>query len=146
MLEGNENTAVLQADLCDPDTILNSESARRLLAFDKPIALLMLAVLHFVPDSAQPRSAIERYLAVMVSGSFFVASHGCIETADVHESYRRTATPGVLRNQQAILDLTAGTDLVQPGLVWTPMRPDSPEDVGDDLERSITVAAVGRKP
>jgi hypothetical protein len=150
ILEGTENTAVLQADLCDPDTVLNSESARRLLDLDEPIAVLMLAVLHFVPDSARPRSAIERYVSAMAPGSFLVVSHGCIETADaaeVHRSYRSTPTPGVRRGRQEILDLMAGTDLVEPGLVWTPeWRPDFPEDVGDDVERSITVAAVGRKP
>ncbi|HEV2780993.1 MAG TPA: SAM-dependent methyltransferase [Actinophytocola sp.] len=149
MLEGNENVAILQADLCDPDTILNSELADRLLDFDRPLALLMLAVLHFVPDSAHPRSAIEQYLKVMAPGSFLVVSHGCIETAEaaaVHASYRRTSTPGVLRNRQEILDLMAGTELVEPGLVWTPQwRPDSPTDVGDHPERAITVAAVGRK-
>jgi hypothetical protein len=150
MLAGNENAAMLQADLCDSATILNSESARRLLDFDEPMALLMLAVLHFVPDEAHPRSAIERYLTVMAPGSFFVLSHGCIETADaaeLHGTYRNTPTPGVLRNRKEILDLMAGTDLVEPGMVWTPQwRPDFPEQVGDHPERSITVAAIGHKP
>jgi hypothetical protein len=150
ILQGNENAAILQADLCDPDTILNSDSARRLLRFDEPMALLMLAVLHFVPDSAHPKTAIERYLKVLAPGSLFVLSHGCIETpdaAEIHASYRHTPTPGVLRDRARILDLMAGTDLVEPGMVWTSeWRPDSPDDVGDQPERAITVAAVGRKP
>jgi S-adenosyl methyltransferase len=150
MLAGNENAAILWADLCDPDTILNSESAHRLLDFDAPMALLMLAVLHFVPDTAHPRQAIDGYLKVMAPGSLFVVSHGCIETAEaaqIHTAYRQTPTPGVLRNRQEILDLMTGTDLVEPGLVWTPQwRPDSPADIGDYPERAITVAAVGRKP
>jgi SAM-dependent methyltransferase len=147
VLEGKENTAILQADLCDPDTILNSESANRLLDFTQPMALLMLAVLHFVPD---PHSAIQRYLKTMAPGSYFVVSHGCIETptaAAVADSYQRTPTPGVRRTRQEILDLLTGTELLEPGLVWTPQwRPDSPDDVGDHPERAIAVAAVARKP
>jgi hypothetical protein len=150
VLEGDENTAILQADLCDVDTILDSESARRLLDFDEPIGLLMLAVLHFVPESARPRAAIERYLDAMAPGSFFVLSHGCIETddaAEVHASYGNTPTPGVLRDRARILELMAGTELVEPGLVWSPQwRPDATGDAEDHPERSITVAAVGRKP
>src|SRR5690349_13880313 len=72
MLEHNPNTAILQADLCDPGTVLNSASARRLLDLSAPMALLMVAVLHFVPDSAQPRLAIEQYLKALAPGSLFV--------------------------------------------------------------------------
>src|SRR6266496_362687 len=72
MLEGNENAAVLQADLCDPDTVLGSQSAQQLLNFDEPLGLLMVAVLHFVPDTADPQSAIARYISALAPGSFYV--------------------------------------------------------------------------
>lgn len=151
MLEGNPNAAILQADLGDPDTVLNSASARRLLNFDEPMALMMVAVLHFVPESAHPRSAIERYLSNMVPGSYFVLSHGTNENvredSDGAISYERTTTPGISRGRAEILELMAGTELVEPGLVWTPQwRPDSSDDVGPDADRSVVLAAVGRKP
>jgi hypothetical protein len=152
MLGDNERTAVLQADLCDPDTILGSQSAHRLLDFDEPMALLMVAVLHFIPDSADPYSAIRRYLDAMAPGSYFVLSHGTKdgleETPSVtNPSYNRTTTPGVSRTREEVLDLMAGTELVEPGIVWTPLwRPDSPDDVDDQPERSMVYAVVGRKP
>jgi SAM-dependent methyltransferase len=152
MLEGNEYTAVLQADLGDPDTILGSQSAQQLLNFDEPLALLMVAVLHFVPDSAEPRSAIARYLDAVKPGSYFVLSHGTNDglggkPVEADETYQRTTTPGVARTRAEILDLMAGTELVEPGIVWTPQwRPDSPDEVDDHPEQSLMYAAVARKP
>ncbi|HEV8561470.1 MAG TPA: SAM-dependent methyltransferase [Actinophytocola sp.] len=151
MLEGNENAAILQADLCDPDTILNSGSAHRLLDLDAPIALLLVAVLHFVPDSADPQAAIKRYLGALAPSSYLVLSHGTdhgIETTPMAKdrTYERTSTPGLSRSRKEILDLMAGTDLVEPGLVWTPeWRPDTPDDTTRP-ERSLVLAGVGRKP
>jgi hypothetical protein len=151
ILDGNPNAAVLQADLCDPDTVLASESAHQLLDFDKPVALLMVAVLHFVPPEADPRTAIERYLETLPPGSYFVLSHG---TNDAHDeepveadlTYQRTTTPGVSRSRAEILELMSGTELVEPGLVWTSQwRPDDADDVGENPRKSLMLAGIGRK-
>ena len=152
ILEGNEHAAILQADLCDPSTVLNSDSAKQLLDWDKPVAMLMVAVLHYVPDEAGPREAIERYLDRMASGSYFVLSHGTadgldeVPTTEVNEGYDRTTTPGLARSRAEILALMEGTELVEPGIVWTPeWRPDEPADPDQPPER-LVYAAVGRKP
>jgi hypothetical protein len=151
ILDGNDNVAILQADLCDPDTVLSSESVRRLLDFDQPMALLMVAVLHFVPESSDPRSAITRYLRPMAPGSYFVVSHGTVDEFDdmppgADKQYDRTTTPFISRTRRQVMDLMAGTELVEPGLVWTPQwRPESPEDVGDHPELMGILAGVGRK-
>jgi hypothetical protein len=150
ILEGNERATILQADLCDPDTVLHSASAKRLIDWDEPVALLMVAVLHFVPDEAGPREAIVRYLDRMASGSLLVLSHGTNDgydevPADSDQSYDRTSTPGLGRSRAEILALMAGTELVEPGIVWTPeWRPDEPEDPDQPAEK-LVYAAVGRK-
>jgi hypothetical protein len=152
ILEGNENAAILHADLSDPATILGSESVRRLLDFDQPMALLMVAVLHFVPESADPRSAVARYLEAMAPGSYFVVSHGTTDGVDdvppgSEHQYDQTTTPFISRTRQQIMDFLASTDLVEPGLVWVPQwRPESPEDVDDRPDRIGIKGAVGRKP
>lgn len=152
MLEDNDRAAILQADLCDPETVLGSQSVQRLLNFDEPLALQMVAVLHFVPHSADPGKAIARYLSMLAPGSFFVLSHGTNDGMDetpveADQSYQRTTTPGVARTKGEILELMAGTELVDPGIVWTPQwRPDAPDDVDDHPERSLVYAAVARKP
>ncbi|HEV2782635.1 MAG TPA: SAM-dependent methyltransferase [Actinophytocola sp.] len=152
MLEHNPNAAVLQADLRDPATVLGSESARQLLDFDAPMALLMVAVLHFVPESAHPRSAIEQYLKALAPGSLFVVSHVSIDDWDGEQSrpgvpsYNQTTTPVYARTRQQVLELMAGTELVAPGLVWAQdWRADPSDDVDDKPKHSFILAGVGRK-
>jgi len=66
-----------------------------------------------------------------------VLSHGTNdgldeEPVEAHNSYQRTTTPGIGRSRTEILELMTGTELVEPGIVWTPQwRPDSPEDVDE---------------
>ncbi|HEU5474668.1 MAG TPA: SAM-dependent methyltransferase [Actinophytocola sp.] len=152
ILEDNRNAAVLHADLSDPDTVLNSDSVARLIDFEQPMALLMVAVLHFVPDSAEPRASVARYLGPMAPGSYFVVSHGSTAGLDdvpagAERAYDNTTTPFISRNHAEVMDLMAGTELVEPGLVWVPQwRPEAPGDVGDDPARIGIMGAVGRKP
>jgi SAM-dependent methyltransferase len=152
MLEGNPNTAVLHADLTDPGSVLNAAATRQLLDFDAPVALLMVAVLHFVPDSAQPRLAIEQYLKALAPGSFFVLSHVSIDDWEGEEpgpdapSYDQTTTPVYARTREEVRELMAGTELVEPGLVWAQdWRPDLPEGVAGESKYSFILAGVGRK-
>jgi hypothetical protein len=152
MLEHNPNTAVLQADLRDPGTVLNSASARQLLDFDAPMALLMAAVLHFIPDSAQPGLVIEQYLKALAPESLFVLSHVSMDDWASEEptpgvpSYNQTTTPVYARTRQEVLGLMDGTELIEPGLVWAQdWRPDPPENPGEGPTKSFILAAVGRK-
>jgi hypothetical protein len=152
ILQGNDNASILQADLSDPDTVLSSNSVARLIDFEQPMALLMASVLHFVPDSAEPRASIARYLRPMASGSYFVVSHGSVaEIEDMvpgaDRQYDKTTTPFISRTRAEVTELMAGTELVEPGMVWvTEWRPETPEDVGDHPELMGIMAAVGRKP
>jgi SAM-dependent methyltransferase len=152
ILEDNHRADALRADLCDVDTVLTAAASGPILDLDQPIALLIVSVLHFVPDTAQPHQVVGRYVRAMPPGSFLVLSHGALDSPMEHHDeasnlYRRSSTPGIGRTRDQINAFFAGTELVEPGLVWTPQwRPDSPEDVGDHPERSINCAGVARKP
>jgi hypothetical protein len=151
ILDGNDNATILQADLSDPETILSSQSVKRLIDFDEPMALLMVAVLHFVPESADPRASVIRYLQPMAPGSYFVVSHGTVaELDDVppgsEQHYDQTTTPFISRSRRQVMEFLEGTELVEPGLVWVPeWRPDHPDDVDEHPERIGIMGAVGRK-
>jgi S-adenosyl methyltransferase len=149
MLGDDPRTACLHADLTDPDTVLGSAEAARLLDFDKPIAVMMLAVLHFVLDSAQPHEAVARYVAAMPSGSALVLSHGRMSDRRVQrvsEQYQRSSNPGVDRGWPDIIRFFDGTELVEPGLVWAPLwRPEFADD-DEPPESSLFCAGVGIKP
>jgi len=148
LLRDNENASSMRGDLIDPTPVLASP----LIDFSQPVALLMVAVLHFVPDTAAPHEAVARYVSALAPGSYLVLSHGVEDPAlvgrdEVDRLYETSSTPGVRRTHAEIEGFFTGLDLVEPGLVWTPQwRPDSPEDVGEHPEASLIVAGVARKP
>ena len=148
LLKDNPNAAVLRGDLTDPAPVLESS----LIDFTQPVAVLMVAVLHFIPDEAQPHDAVAQYVRAMAPGSYLVLSHGVenpsLEGRDeVDRLYQESSNPGVRRTPDDITRFFGGLEFVEPGLVWTPeWRPESPEDVGEHPEASLVFAGVARKP
>ena len=150
ILQQNEHAGAAQADLLDVDRVLAAEPVRRVLDLDQPVAILMAAVLHFVPDSANPRAAVARYVDAMAPGSYLVLSHAAqidLQRAqDGWKLYDNTSTPGGGRSREEFTAFMAGTELVEPGVVYlSEWRPEAPEDAVSP-ERSLAYAAVGRKP
>ncbi|MPZ86273.1 MAG: hypothetical protein GEV28_40245 [Actinophytocola sp.] len=151
ILKDNDLADAVLADFSDPDTILGSAPARRLLDFDQPIAVLLAAVLHFVPDSANPRHTVARYVEGMAPGSYLVLSPAARVTVQRSQEgwqmYEESTTPGGGRTIEQVTEFMTGTELLEPGVVWTPeWRPEADTDVGDHPELSFVYAAVGHKP
>jgi hypothetical protein len=146
ILDGNDRADVLLANLLDVGTVLNSEQVRRLVDFSQPMAVILAAVLHFVPDDANPHAVVARYVEAMAPGSFLVVSHGRrTEEQDVRSAWRlydQSSTPARGRTRDEVEAFLAGTDLVSPGVVWTSQwRPEFDPEAQDGV-----YAAVGRKP
>ncbi|MGH3922628.1 MAG: SAM-dependent methyltransferase [Pseudonocardiaceae bacterium] len=151
ILTGNQRADIVQADLADVQGILRDPRAARLLDLTQPIGVLMVALLHFVPEEADPAKIIARYRDVLVPGSHLVISHashdGRPDLVGPHaELYRRTSTPMTMRSRSQIEALLDGFDVVPPGVVFLPLwRPESPADVDEHPERFTGYAAVGRR-
>ena len=151
ILEGNENATIVQADLLDVPAVLESAETQRLLDFSQPVAVMMVALLHFVPDSATPREIIGRYHDKMAPGSYLGFSH--VTGEDFPEGvqglvklYENSSNPVTLRTRAEVAELVSDFELVEPGVVYVPeWHPDSPEDVGERPEESIVYGLVGRK-
>jgi SAM-dependent methyltransferase len=151
ILSGNQRADIVQADLRDVAAILDDPRTKRLIDPTQPIGVLMVAMLHFVRDEADPANIIAQYRTVMAPGSYLVVSHATQEgrpdlVGSHTELYRRTATPMTMRSRLQIEALLGGFDLVPPGVVFLPLwRPDSPADVDDHPERFTGYAVVGRR-
>jgi hypothetical protein len=151
ILRDNPFATAVQADMRFPEAILGHASVRRLLDLDRPIGLLLVAVLHFVPDEdAYP--AVERLVAALPAGSYVAISHGVSETAadaagdGVTDLYRRTdVSTATGRTRSEILRFFGDAAPVPPGLVWAHEWPAGPQGDGDPGDMAV-VAAVGRKP
>ncbi len=152
ILQGTSSVGVIQGDVCQPARILAHPTVRELLDFDKPIAVLMVAVLHFVSDDEEIQASLRTLRGVLASGSSVVIAHASNEDRPKeipeHQSlYRQTSTPITMRPRHAIDQFFDGLDLVDPGLVYYPLwRAEGPNDLFlDQPERSPGLAGVGRK-
>ncbi|HEY3261078.1 MAG TPA: SAM-dependent methyltransferase [Pseudonocardiaceae bacterium] len=151
LLAGNDGASVIRADLRNPEMILDSPEAHRLLDLDQPLGLLMVGVMQFIPDSDDPSGVVRRYRDRLASGSDLAMSHFTPdgmpeEMARAVEVFKTTQEPAYPRPYDQVLRFFDGFDLVEPGLVYTAQwRPEFPEDVGDNPHHSNLYAAVGRK-
>jgi hypothetical protein len=147
ILAGNPYATAIEADLRHPEVILNHPELRRVIDLAAPVALLMMAVLHFVPDEDDPAGIVAIYRRALAARSYLAVSHACPpetatpETEAALDAYKATATPLTLRTRQQVAALLDGWRLVPPGLVnpgrWRPDEEDLPKPVPG-------VAAVGQ--
>ncbi|MFG2573045.1 SAM-dependent methyltransferase [Streptomyces sp. NPDC048481] len=137
LLDDDELTSVVLADLRDPRAVLDHPEVRRVVDFDEPVALLLVAVLHFLTEEDDPDAVVATLLDALPAGSHLVLSHA---TLDLHDDSREDAV-NVYRNATAtmnprgharVLRFFGGLDLVEPGLVPVPdWRPDEPPRADD---------------
>ena len=151
ILRDTPSAQVLRADLRQPQEILHSPQRRALIDLSQPVAVLMVAVLHFISEEDHPDDTIKLIRDALAPGSYLVISHGLAEDQQtqvdkVLDLYRLSTDPLTFRSRARILDLFNGWDLVDPGLVWVPeWRPDWPDEVGPDPSASAYIAAVARR-
>src|SRR6185437_10857859 len=137
-------------DARDADFVLNAAQTRALLDFSKPVAVMMVALLHFVPDTDDPAGLVARYRAAMAPGSYLAVSHATVDGVgelmrDHERIYQRSATPIFARTHARVRALFGGFDVVEPGVVFLPLwRPDPEEPPVDRPERFSGYAVVGR--
>jgi hypothetical protein len=152
ILAGDRQTAVVQADLRDPVSVLTDPAVRGLLDLDRPVAVLMVAVLHFVSDEADPGGLVAQFRDATAAGSYLALSHASPgeqagRAADHRGLYQRTATPMTMRSREQVVRLFDGYELVEPGVVYLPeWRPDPDDPPVERPERFPGLAGVGRKP
>ena len=144
LLTGSGTTSIVLADLRDPEGILADPKVRELIDFTQPVALLLVAILHFITDEEDPAGIVATLRDALPPGSYLVLSHG---TADFHPPglaeqaaavYENATAPLVLRSFAQVSALLDGFELVEPGLVQAPLwRPKA-----DDPARRISTRSA----
>jgi len=152
VLEGNDRAGVLAADLRKPRDILDSDEVGRLIDLNRPVALLLVAILHFVEEADDPYGAVAELREALAPGSMLVLTHAAYEGIPLPperaegavDVYRDMRNPLIMRTRDEIARFFEGYDMVEPGLVPMPLwRPDTePED--DDRWARSGFAGVGR--
>jgi hypothetical protein len=152
LLTGSGTTAIVLADLRDPSAILSHPKVCELIDFGQPMALLLVAILHFVAERENPAGIVATLRDALPPGSYLALSHG---TADFHPpgvageaatAYEHAAAPLVLRSFEQVSAFFDGLELVGPGLVQAPLwRPDGKPPRPKDLAKLGIYAGAGRK-
>jgi hypothetical protein len=144
-----KSTVVVEGDVRDPDGILGNPDVRAVIDFDQPVAVLLVAILHFVRDSEDPFGIVERFKRVMAPGSHLVLSHGTHDfdperSAEATRFYAKATAPFVTRSGAEIKRFFDGLEMVDPGLVQLPLwRPDG--DPPPHLDAIWLYGGVGRR-
>jgi trans-aconitate methyltransferase len=124
----DKDVAVVHADLRDPGSVLESPQVRELINWDEPVAILMMAILHFVPDDEDPYQIVARYVDRLPARGYLAISHAELREgiAEVARMYTKEASSrGAQGRRQADIErFFTGLDLVEPGVVnisqWHP--------------------------
>jgi hypothetical protein len=144
-------TAYLDADLSDPEAILASAEVADVLDLNQPVALSLIAVLHFFKDAQDPHGIVARLLDALPSGSYLALSHATWDYTP-QERYDALAptinAEGQNRDRAEFAKFFTGLELVDPGITlvseWR-RNLDTDGDTPDRMQIS-TYGAVARKP
>lgn len=131
-LAGDPLAACVAGDLRHPEELLADPELHEVLDLDRPVALLLIAILHFVADEDDPYGAVARLRDALAPGSVLALAHASAEGAGpegVARVYENIRNPLILRSRDDIARFFEGYDMVQPGLVPMPRwRPQAPVD------------------
>jgi O-methyltransferase involved in polyketide biosynthesis len=158
LLEQNERTRVVPADVRDPEAIRRHPETLELIDFDRPVAVMFSAILHHVNDEEDPAGIVRYWRDQVPSGSYFFVSHfrsgNNPETAEAERVLQQTFGRGRWRTDKEIESLLEGLEILAPGMVpaprWRPEVVDSPWNRGGERELTVwehlITAGLARKP
>jgi hypothetical protein len=119
-------TAYIDADLREPDKIFTHPDLLGSIDLDRPVGLLLVAVLHFVTDEEKPGELLGRYRSYLAPGSHIAIAHATKDdrppeaVQKMTDVYKRASAPFNFRTKEQILSFFDGSDLLEPGLVHCP--------------------------
>jgi hypothetical protein len=151
LLTDSAQTGVVRADVRRPEDVFGAPEVRQLIDFDRPVGILMVAILHFVPDEDRPGDIVARFRDRMAPGAHLVISHatlgrpGATDVDAARDVYASTTAGSItLRSPERLAALFDGFELVEPGVVhvagWRPE--DGPPG---DTSKPYFAGGVGRR-
>lgn len=156
LLEGDGSTAVITADLREPEAVLSHPDLLRLIDFSEPAGVLATDVMHFVDASCDPWGLMARYLAAMAPGSYLALSHSTRDNVPapdgVIDILEKAAVDIHLRPRQEVerffrgLELVAPYEGAAPGLTYPGLWGAEDIEAADTDGSRGFYCGVGRRP
>lgn len=157
LLEENDRTQLVMADLTEPDRVLDHPVVRKVIDFDRPLALIQCSTIHHVPDALRPREIMQRYIERLPAGSYLALTHfydpqdggAASDLARFVEDVfsKSSMGSGFFRSRAEIEALFGDLEFVEPGIArlrdWWPDGPHlAPPSAADE----VLIGGVARKP
>jgi S-adenosyl methyltransferase len=123
IVETAEGVRIIEGDVRRPEEILTSPVLHELIDLGRPVAILLVALLHFVTQAEDANAIVRAFREAMAPGSLLVLSHATSTGSDpamvacLESVYAKATSPAVFRSEQQIGHLFEGLKLVEPGLV-----------------------------
>jgi len=151
LLKDQPDATVIHADLRQPEKIRTDTTVRAMIDFRQPVALLLVAVLHFIADEEDPWQIVATLREALSPGSYLVVCHACRDSrpelaTPTEQAYEgRVQAHVAIRPHEQIGRFFDGFEILDPGLVYLPLwRPDSAADIPQDPSKFWGLAGVGR--
>ncbi|MFE7033165.1 SAM-dependent methyltransferase [Streptomyces sp. NPDC057621] len=145
LLENNDRTRVVAADVRNPEAVRTHPDTVELIDFERPVAVILSAILHHVNDDEDPAGIVRYWRDHVPSGSYFFLSHfrsgNDAETAEAEKVLQQTFGRGRWRTDAEIASLLEGLDILDPGIVpaslWRPDETGTACDVGERQQLTV---------
>ncbi|MQY24876.1 SAM-dependent methyltransferase [Nocardia aurantia] len=148
-------TSFIHADLRDPETILADPCLTANLDLERPVAIMLVAIMMYILDKDGPQAIVARLLDAVPPGSCVVITHLTGDTnlrgvLRIVELGKRSGVNQCARSRAEFESLFAGTELVAPGIApvsgWRPDLAGTTEvDLAGAADSALLWAGVGRK-
>lgn len=153
ILADHPRAHAVQSDLRKPLSILADPEVTGLLDLSRPVAVLLVATLHFIPEDAQAAGIVADLRDALPSGSYLALSHATEEgqlpvgQRDAQEVYARSDNAVIMRTQEQIAALIDGWEPVPPGIVRCPLwHPDPADEISPEAADLPAYCVVAKLP
>ncbi|ADB34725.1 protein of unknown function DUF574 [Kribbella flavida DSM 17836] len=152
LLEDNENTRVVTADLRKPVEVLQHPDVLALIDFDKPVCVMLCGILHHLADDEDPKGIVETLRDAVAPGSYFFITN-FTRLSDSRESEKLEQVllsqlgTGRVRTPAELAAYFDGLEILPPGIVPLPLwRADQVITDATTIGVRFMTGGVGRKP
>jgi len=153
ILKGDPITAVVEEDFLNIDTLFQKIKLTKLIDFNKPVGVLLISVMHFVPDDEKAYGLLRSIYSLIAPGSYVALSHYCLDQVpqstieQIENIGKFSSSSNKARNQSEIERFFDGYTLIDPGVVCVPRwQPEADDDLlAQEPERSMSCCGLGMK-
>lgn len=153
ILNGDPNTAVIEENFLNAETLFNKIKQTSLIDMNKPVGVLLISVMHFVPDDEIAYGLIRSLHSFIAPGSFVAISHYCLDHVpqstieQIEKINKFSSSSNKARNKNEIERFFDGFTLIEPGIVCVPRwQPEADDELlANEPERSMSYCGLGMK-